>query len=94
MGTAIATWGHSAAIRIPKHLLQAAGLKNGDHVGLEVNNRGHLEVIPAKTAHRHVRVTNGLTFVELFKDYQGERLNNSDAWHDDSLVGAEKSAWS
>lgn len=49
MNTAIAGWGNSVAIRIPKHLLKDTGLNKGDAVNLEVNERGNIEIVPLRT---------------------------------------------
>lgn len=94
MSTAIASWGNSDAIRIPRDLLQRLGLKRGDRVRLEVNGRGNLEVVPESRAHRRVNNVPQVSFASAFAGYDGGRLDGSDAWPTDALVGAEKDAWS
>ena len=37
--TSLAKWGTSAAVRLPKSVLDAAGLKPGDHLSIEVRDR-------------------------------------------------------
>jgi len=93
MSTTIAPWGNSEAIRLPKEQLRLVGLERGDEVDLLVNERGHLEIVPKKTF-RCGRRRRKVTFDELFKDYGGARLESESPWEDDTLVGAEKDAWS
>jgi antitoxin MazE len=93
MGTAVATWGNSEAIRIPRSKLRRVGLKNGDQVTIEVNNKGNLEIIPIRTQHRRVIPLRRLSFEELFKDYGKDPLDNRDAWLSDDLIGVEMQAW-
>lgn len=94
MMTAIATWGNSAAIRLPKSLLNRLNLKSGDEVSLEVNDRGNLEVVPVPSPHRRVMPSQALTADALFKGYTGGRRNSSEAWPNDDMTGAEYTAWS
>jgi antitoxin MazE len=42
--TQIARWGNSLAVRIPKHLADEAGLREGDDLVLEVEAQGSLAV--------------------------------------------------
>ncbi len=92
--TAVAAWGNSDAIRIPRDLLRRVGLKTGDPVTVAVNDRGNLEISPEPLAHRRCAPATGVTFDSLFKGYRGGRLDNAGAWEgDDDLVGAEREAW-
>ncbi|MDR1712711.1 MAG: AbrB/MazE/SpoVT family DNA-binding domain-containing protein [Coriobacteriales bacterium] len=93
METAIATWGNSEAVRIPQAKLKQAGLKHGDSVRLELNSSGRLEIIPLKQRHRHTHIAQRLTFDKLFAGYEGGQLDNSKAWPNDELIGAEQKAW-
>jgi antitoxin component of MazEF toxin-antitoxin module len=92
MSTAIATWGNSEAVRLPKSKLKLVGLESGDLVDVEINERGHLEIVP-QTPLRMGRRRNKVTFDELFKGYIGSSDNDSRAWPDDAFEGAEKDAW-
>ena len=92
MSTTISSWGNSEAIRMPKEMLRQVGLRQGDVVDFEINERGHLEIVPKKTYREGVR-RRRLTFNDLFKGYSGKPLNNEDAWGDESFIGAEKDAW-
>ena len=90
----ISTWGNSEAIRIPKALLRQAGLRSGDRVTLGLNERGNLELERVDDGHRLVSPAGGVTFDELFRDYEGDRSQSCDAWPDEGLEGAEWDAWS
>jgi antitoxin component of MazEF toxin-antitoxin module len=94
MTTAVAQWGNSYAIRVPREQLRLAGLVQGDKVDIRVNQQGYLEIIPAGEAHRRVRPSRLMSYEELFKDYRGGRLDNREAWPDDGFEGAEFGAWS
>ncbi|MDR1185291.1 MAG: hypothetical protein LBK67_10930 [Coriobacteriales bacterium] len=94
MTTAVAQWGNSYAIRVPREKLRLAGLAHGDKVDIRVNQQGYLEIIPASETHRRVRPSRLVSYEELFKDYHGGRLDNRDAWPEDGFEGAELSAWS
>lgn len=39
-------WGNSVGIRIPAHVLGAAGLKTGDHVHIRLMDSGDIRVRP------------------------------------------------
>jgi antitoxin MazE len=94
MSTAIAQWGNSDAVRIPADKLRRVGLRRGDLVEVAVNQQGHLEIIPIQEAHRRIVPREKVSFEELFKGYSGGRLDNSHAWPDEEMVGAETDAWS
>lgn len=92
MTTTIAVWGNSEAIRVPKEILRRAGLSKGDSVDFQVNEQGHIEVVPHKAYRAGVR-RRRLTFNDLFSGYTGEPLDNQDPWGDEAFVGSEKDAW-
>lgn len=94
MTTAVAMWGNSAAIRIPKMILRLVSLRQGDPVEITVNERGNIEISAARPAHRRVVARPGVTFESLFAGYDGPRHDSSEMWPDDDLVGAEERAWS
>lgn len=94
MATAIAAWGNSDAIRIPRSLLREVGLRKGDNVELKVNESGRIEIVPEARAHRRVEPARDVTFDSLFKDYVPAACDPSaDAWPGDEFVGAEREAW-
>jgi antitoxin component of MazEF toxin-antitoxin module len=91
MSTALATWGNSIAMRIPKDVLAAARLSGGDVVDVRINERGNIEVVPTVSCRTGVR-RHRVNFDEMFRDYQGGRRGFDDPWGDDGLAGAEKEA--
>jgi antitoxin MazE len=93
MPTTIAKWGNSYAVRIPARELKLAGLHNGDQVDVSVSSHGNLEISPASKTHRKVAPTPGISFASVFKGYDGQRFDSSNAWPSNELLGAEKDAW-
>lgn len=95
-GTTIASWGNSEAVRIPRNVLNAAGLKKGDRVLVTASGQGRIELVRAtfKKAHRHVVPTEHITFEQLFQGYVGGRIDDTNAWPDYVPTQAEKDAWS
>lgn len=94
MGTPIAAWGNSEAVRIPREMLRLVGLRRGDRVGFEVNAQGRLEIVPEKEVHRNVVPARGVTFDGLFKGYKNPAPDGETAWPNEDMVGAERDSWS
>lgn len=92
MPTAIASWGNSDAVRIPREALRSVGLRRGDRVSFIPNEKGHLEIVPEKKQHRRVEPARGITFETLFKGYQ-ESAPEQNGWANEDMVGAEWDAW-
>ena len=91
----ISRWGNSEAVRIPRHLLQLAGFESGEKVLIEFDSVGSLTISHGHRQgdHRRVRPRRSVSFEELFRDYGGGRLENSNAWAGDTPEGAEREAW-
>ena len=62
MYTTIQKWGNSRAVRLPKAVLEKAGLQENDRVEIRVEN-GYLLIVPAK---KH------LTLRERAAGYRGD----------------------
>lgn len=62
MFTTIQRWGNSQAIRLPKGVLEKAGLRESNRVEIRVEN-GHLLIVPVK---KH------LTLKERAAGYEGD----------------------
>lgn len=60
--TSIQKWGNSQAVRLPKSILEMAGLNENDKVELKVQD-GNLIIIPVK---KHKKL------VERIAEYQGD----------------------
>lgn len=76
MAVAIAKWGHSAALRLPKTLLNQVSLKVGDQVELVVRD-GQLVIEPSKPSLEQLlsQVTTENKHQEIFAEPVGdERL--------------------
>lgn len=93
MTTAVAQWGNSLAIRIPRSILNLVSLRQGDEVSISVNDRGNIEIAATQLKHRRVSPVQGVTFDSLFAGYEGARGDSADAWPSDNLVGEEREAW-
>lgn len=97
MATAIAAWGNSEAVRLPREVMRSAGLRRGDRVDLVVNESGRIELVPEKRAHRRVAPAKNVSFETLFAGWEGQESAFACApsgWPADDLVGAEWDAWS
>jgi antitoxin MazE len=44
MRTQMVKWGNSLAVRIPKHVIEEARLKEGDSLEIEASAEGHVEL--------------------------------------------------
>lgn len=64
MFTSIQKWGNSQAVRLPKSLLEMAGLQENDKVEIKVQD-GNLLIIPVK---KHKKLAERIA--EYQKDYQ------------------------
>ncbi len=62
MYTSIQKWGNSQAVRLPKHILEQAGLNENDKVEISVQD-GKLMIIPVK---RHKKLA------ERIAEYEGD----------------------
>jgi antitoxin MazE len=51
----VAKWGNSLAVRLPRALVEALGLKEGDHIDVRVADPRSFEVAKAPTAEEIVR---------------------------------------
>lgn len=98
---AIAAWGNSLAVRIPKEVLEQVGLRREDVVDIVVNDAGHIEIIPVEVKHRRGIPTPGVTFESLFEGYTGgpQKIRDDqgkplDPWIDEGFYGAEWEVWS
>jgi antitoxin MazE len=60
MRTQIAKWGNSLAVRLPRDVVQAAGLRDGETVELEVKD-GVIRVVPAKPYYTLEELLAGMT---------------------------------
>ena len=94
MTTAVASWGNSEAIRIPQDILRRSGLRRGDRVDFSINERGNIEIIPEKNAHRCVEPAKNVTYETLFNGYAPVEDSGMPAWPNDDMRGAEFEAWS
>ena len=93
MATTLVQWGNSDAVRIPKEMLRRVGLKRGDKIEIEINAAGHLELLPKKEAHRRVCPSRKIDATDLLRAYEGNRLDNRDAWPEEELIGMEQETW-
>lgn len=98
MQSTIGKWGDSEAVRIPKSVLNSAGLRNGDPVVISASS-GKI-VISSGDTHRRVLIDRNVSFEELFAKYHGnaqvareDQKAGGDPWPDNALLGAEKDAW-
>jgi antitoxin MazE len=60
MRTQIAKWGNSLAVRLPREIVQAARLRDGETVELEVKD-GVIRLVPAKPYYTLEELLAGIT---------------------------------
>lgn len=86
----LAKWGNSAAVRIPKKLLDSLDLAIGDALDLTAED-GCICIMPIKSEHRKVKPARGISYSNLFSGYEAK--HTSATWPNEDLVGAEERAW-
>lgn len=91
MTTRLSRWGNSEAVRVPKAVLDAAGLSLGDELQVEAMGEGVFMARPSKASHRRVK-PEAVTFSSLFSGWSGV-VPKASEYVDDGLVGAELEAW-
>jgi len=75
MSLVIAKWGNSAALRLPKHVLDTLALRIGDKVNLV--QKGHIIIIePCKPSLEELlaKVTDSNKHEAVFSDQKGNEL--------------------
>ena len=87
MSTAIAPWGNSDAVRIPREILRLAGLRRGDTVTPQVNERGNIELVSDGERHRSFSDAPFVSMDTLFATYSGDYVPHEADWGKD--VGSE-----
>ena len=71
MKTQLTQWGNSLAVRIPKPVAQAAELRKGDHLIIEVPSPGTVQVRKKKLKP---------TLAELLRGITAENLHGETGW--------------
>lgn len=86
----LAKWGNSAAVRIPKKVLEILDIAIGDALDLTAED-GCICIMPIKSEHRKVKPARGISYSNLFAGY--EASYRAVAWPDENMTGAEEEAW-
>lgn len=93
MPTTISLWGNSAGVRIPKDVLQAAGLALGDRVDFQLTEDKRVVMVPVEGHHRRGTPKTGITLDTILKNCGPvDRDSLLDPWPED-MVGREAEAW-
>jgi antitoxin MazE len=71
MQTAIAKWGNSLALRLPKHAVEEANLSEGSTVDVEVKKDGTLLIRPARKKYK---------LSDLLKNYKRKHAHKEVDW--------------
>lgn len=61
MRAQLVRWGNSHAVRIPKKLVEAARLREGDELDLNLKGAGAIELTPAKKQFTLRELVGGIT---------------------------------
>lgn len=91
MKVSLAKWGNSAAVRIPKQLLEKLSIAIGDELDISANEDGCICIAPFKSEHRKVKAARGVSYAKLFAEYPG--YESGDAWPNEDMMGKEQEAW-
>jgi antitoxin MazE len=59
--TQLAKWGNSMAVRIPKAIVEAAGLRPGDHLEMAVEGSGTLRIRKKKAKQKVSQLVRRIT---------------------------------
>ncbi len=87
----LAKWGNSAAVRIPKQILERLNIAIGDALDLSTGEDGCIYIMPLKGEHRKIKAAKGVTAKGLFAGYHASEPIQ--AWSDEDMLGAERDAW-
>ena len=88
----VSTWGNSQGIRIPKTILDQAGISVGDCIDILVTDEGYIQI---SKAHRKVPADRSITMESLLDGTESNDIRPAkDPWPSDVMVGAEKESWS
>ena len=68
----VSKWGNSLAVRLPKDVVDALKLKEGDHVKLVANNKRELNVERDRSREEALKNLQALRW-DLPKDYKFDR---------------------
>ena len=68
----VSKWGNSLAVRLPKDVVDALKLKEGDHVKLVASGKGEMTVEPDRTREEALKNLEALRW-ELPKGYKFDR---------------------
>ena len=77
--TRLARWGTSLGVRIPKPLLEAARLRPGDTVSLELEE-GVILIRPARRKPRLKDLVNGITPENCHSETQWGKPRGNEIW--------------
>ncbi len=92
--TTVSKWGNSEAVRIPRDILRAIGLRAGDKVKMSTTPQGGIHIMPECKEHRRVKPDPTITYEVLFGGYEPPTSLQGDPWASDDMVCAEWEAWS
>ncbi len=92
--TTVSKWGNSEAVRIPRDLLRAVGLSEGDMVKVSATSHGNIQITPERREHRRVKPDPSITYETLFEGYAPSGVLQEKSWGNDDMVGSEWKAWS
>ncbi len=77
---AVSKWGNSSALRIPKSVMNQAGLQEGDKVGFEVEGPGVIVVRASNTEPTLKTLVSRITRSNRHQEADWERSRGSEAW--------------
>ncbi len=80
MKTQLSRWGNSLAVRIPKHVANAAKLKAGDAVDLEVEGPGAVKLQKPEKKPTLKELIDGITPENVHGETSWEEPRGNEVW--------------
>lgn len=80
MGTVIAKWGHSLAVRLPKDIITKVGLSQGDRVSIEVDDEGVIKLKPTRPKYSLDQLVGGITETNLHRETDWGDSRGDEVW--------------
>lgn len=80
MGTSVARWGNSLAIRLPKAVAEKAGLNEGDPIDVKVSSTG--DIVLRRTSPRYTldELVAGITLDNRHDEVEVGRPIGKEVW--------------
>lgn len=76
----VARWGNSLAVRLPKHVIEAAGLAEGAAVDVTVSNDGTITLRSTKPEYTLQELVDGVTRENVHRETLWGKPTGKEIW--------------